>query len=143
MSTPEKNEGAKQKKKEASPKKIKVSPKLAIVQDVIHLMGEADISELSFEQAGVKIHLRRGPGMPFQTASAPVMMSSAPVAAAPAASSASAAPAVSAPAAPVGNTVTQNSPMVGTFYRSPSPDAKVFIEEGDKIEVGQVYCIIE
>jgi acetyl-CoA carboxylase biotin carboxyl carrier protein len=33
--------------------------------------------------------------------------------------------------------------MVGTFYRSPSPDAKVFIEEGDKIAVGQVYCIVE
>lgn len=141
MSTPEKNEGTKQKKKEVSPKKVKVSPKLAIVQDVIHLMSEADISELSFEQAGVKIHLRRGPGMPFQPMAAPVMMASAPMSAAPSTSSAPAAPV--APAAPAGNTVTQNSPMVGTFYRSPSPDAKVFIEEGDKIEVGQVYCIIE
>ena len=33
--------------------------------------------------------------------------------------------------------------MVGTFYRSPSPDSKPFIEEGDKVAVGQVYCIIE
>ena len=141
MSTPEKNEGAKQKKKEAPPKKIKVSPKLAIVQDVIHLMGEADISELSFEQAGVKIHLRRGPGMPFQTMAAPAMMA-APMMATSSAAPATAASAVApAPSAEKGN--TQNSPMVGTFYRASSPESKPFIEEGDKVEVGQVYCIIE
>ncbi len=39
--------------------------------------------------------------------------------------------------------LTLNSPMVGTFYRASSPDSKPFIEEGDKIAVGQVYCIIE
>ncbi len=126
-----------------SSKKIKVNPKLAIVQDVINLMDQADISEISFEQAGVKIHLRRGQGMPFQTAAAPVVMA-APVMAAPAVVSASSASAPSAPApASAAGGATQNSPMVGTFYRSSSPDAKAFVEEGDKIEVGQVYCIIE
>ena len=52
-----------------------------------------------------------------------------------------------APAAPLAvvadSTLTITAPMVGTFYRSPAPDAKVFIEEGGKLEVGQVYCIIE
>lgn len=122
-------------------KKVKVNPKLAIVQDVIHLMDASDINEISFEQGGVKIHLRRGPGMPFQTMAAPTMMAAPVMAAsvaAPATAGASAAP---APSAEKGN--TQNSPMVGTFYRASSPESKPFIEEGDKVEVGQVYCIIE
>jgi acetyl-CoA carboxylase biotin carboxyl carrier protein len=122
-------------------KKVKVNPKLAIVQDVIHLMDASDISEISFEQGGVKIHLRRGPGMPFQAGmvAAPAMMA-APVMAASAAAPAAAASGP-APSAEKGN--TQNSPMVGTFYRASSPESKAFIEEGDKVEVGQVYCIIE
>jgi len=146
MSTTEKNEGSKpSKKKEGAmtSKKVKVNPKLAIVQDVIHLMDASDISEISFEQGGVKIHLRRGPGMPFQTGmvAAPAMMAAPVMAAsvaAPATAGASAAP---APSAEKGS--TQNSPMVGTFYRASSPESKAFIEEGDKVEVGQVYCIIE
>ncbi len=142
--SPEKAEGSKPEKKKKggdAPKKIKVSPKLALVQDVIRLMEDADISELSFEQSGVKIHLRKGVGMPFQTAMAPMVMPSmpvaAPMAAAPAAGAGAPAP------AKADNGVTLNSPMVGTFYRAPSPDAKPFIEEGDKVAVGQVYCIIE
>ncbi len=148
--TPEKNEGPKpekEKKKkngDAPARKLKVSPKLALVQDVILLMNDADISELAFEQSGVKIHLRRGPGMPFATTVAPVV-SSVPVVASPSSPAATptAAPSAGAPASPAENTVTLNSPMVGTFYRAPSPDAKLFVEEGDKITVGQVYCIIE
>jgi acetyl-CoA carboxylase biotin carboxyl carrier protein len=147
MSAP-KNEGAKTKKKDGTmaSKKVKVNPKLAIVQDVISLMDQADISELSFEQAGLKVHVRRGPGMPFSAA--PVVTTAAPMVAAPVTTAAPAASASSAsaaaPAAPAAEKgVTQNSPMVGTFYRASSPDAKSFIEEGDKIEVGQVYCIVE
>src|SRR5260221_5300585 len=135
MSTnPEKIEGPKpEKKKKAlvgAVKKAKINPKLVIVQDVIHLMNEADISELSFEQGGVKIHLRRGPGMSFQPAMAPVMTQAVPAATLPAASAAP-----SAPAAKGDNGVTLNSPMVGTFYRAPSPDAKGFIEGVDKVAV--------
>ena len=145
MSTnPEKAEGSKpEKKKKAngSPKRTKVNPKLAIVQDVIALMNEAQISELSFEQAGVKIHLRKGAGMPFETSMTGPM--TAPVTMAMASAPTSSSQAAAAPAVKADNTVTLNSPMVGTFYRSPSPDAKPFIEEGDKIAVGQVYCIIE
>jgi len=143
VSTTEKNESSKpSKKKEGAmtSKKVKVNPKLAIVQDVIHLMDASDISEISFEQAGVKIHLRRGPGMPFQAGmAAPAMM------AAPVMTTSAAAPAVaaSAPAPAVEKGTPQNSPMVGTFYRASSPESKAFIEEGDKVEVGQVYCIIE
>ena len=45
--------------------------------------------------------------------------------------------------APAGNTVTIKSPMIGTFYRSPSPDKPSFINVGDDIEPGKVVCIIE
>lgn len=147
MSESKKNESSKpspKKEGNMTSKKVKVSSKLALVQDVIQLMDASDISEISFEQAGVKIHLRRGPGVPFQMASAPVMSApvmSAPVMSAPAAPAATASSAPAAAPAAAGS--TQNSPMVGTFYRASSPDAKPFIEEGDKIEVGQVYCIIE
>src|SRR3984957_14635774 len=123
MTASEKNESSKQNKKKEgtmTSKKVKVSAKLAIVQDVIHLMDASDISEISFEQGGVKIHLRRGPGMPFQTgmAATPSMMAAPAVAASAAApSTAASAP---APSAEKGN--TQNSPMVGTFYRASSPE---------------------
>ena len=140
MTNPEKNE--KKKKSPALPK-VKVSPKLALVQDALKLMEESQVSELKFEQGDTKIHLRKGAGAPFESfvqAPSPMGVSMpAPVSAA----SASAA----APAAPLAvvadSTLTITAPMVGTFYRSPAPDAKVFIEEGGKLEVGQVYCIIE
>jgi acetyl-CoA carboxylase biotin carboxyl carrier protein len=146
MTASEKNESSKQSKKKEgnmTSKKVKVSPKLALVQDVIQLMDSSDISEISFEQAGVKIHLRRGPGAAFQPAPS---YAPAPIVAAPIAAPAAAAPAATSSAAPAASAekgLTQNSPMVGTFYRASSPDAKVFVEEGDKVEVGQVYCIIE
>src|SRR5579859_3194725 len=86
----EKTEGPKPEKAEkkkrtpaGSPKKTKVNPKLTIVQDVIQLMNEAQISELSFEQGGVKIHLRRGPGPSFEnvmpTMAVPMAMAPAPM----------------------------------------------------------------
>lgn len=146
---PEKNEApkpeTKKKAENGTSKKLKVSPKLSLVQDVILLMNDADLSELSFEQGSVKIHLRRGPGMSFPTAVVPIA-SSAPLVANPAAPAAvdpAGAPASAAPPAKTDNTVSLNSPMVGTFYRSSTPETKSFIEEGDKIAVGQVYCIIE
>ena len=154
MSTsPEKSEAPKPEKKKKTAKetagkepivkRLKVSPKLDLVQDVIQLMSEADISELSFEQGSVKIHIRRGPGTSFGAPVAAVMPAVAvPAAVAPVAAAPSAAPAAAAPAKDE-KTVNLNSPMVGTFYRSPAPDAKAFIEEGDKVSVGQVYCIIE
>ena len=138
MSTnPEKPE--KKKRAQTASVKIKVNPKLVLVQDAIRLMDEAQITEMSFEQGEVKIHLRRGAGPAFEGfAPAPAVRVSAPAVAA------SAAPAA-VPAAPVeaDNTVTVNAPMVGTFYRASNPESKPFIEEGGKIEVGQVYCIVE
>lgn len=127
-------------KKAAVPRRLKVDPKLSMLQDVIALMNEAEINEVLFEQNGVKIHLRKGAGPSMEGASAPLVV------AAPAATSAAPAAAPAAPvAAPAADekTLKVNAPMVGTFYRAPAPDAKPFIQEGARIEVGQVYCIIE
>jgi acetyl-CoA carboxylase biotin carboxyl carrier protein len=138
MTNPEKNE--KKKKSPALPK-VKVSPKLALVQDALKLMEESQVSELKFEQGDTKIHLRKGAGAPFESftqAPSPMGVSM------PAPAVSASAPAPPAPSAVAADTtLTITAPMVGTFYRSPAPDAKVFIEEGAKLEVGQVYCIIE
>jgi len=138
--TPDKNE--KKKAASAAPK-VKVNPKLAIVQDVIRLMDDAGVSEISFEQKGIKVHVRKGPAVSYNPVMAPMAAPMAPAMSSPAASAATATPAAAPAAAPAESGNTLKSPMVGTFYRAASPDAKPFIEEGSKIEVGQVYCIIE
>jgi acetyl-CoA carboxylase biotin carboxyl carrier protein len=142
MTNPEKID---KKKKNTVLPKVKVSPKLALVQDALKLMEESRVSELKFEQGDTKIHLRKGSGAPFESyAPAPSAMSvSMPAPSAASAPASSAAPAGAPLPVAADTTHTITAPMVGTFYRSPSPDAKVFIEEGAKIEVGQVYCIIE
>jgi len=112
----------------------KISAKLSILQDIVFLMDEGGLSELHYEKGDVKIHMKRGAVPVFEMPSASV------------AQAVPAAPPQAVPAAPAaggddGNTV--KSPMVGTFYRAPAPDAKPFIQEGGKIEKGQVFCIIE
>jgi len=91
--------------------------------------GSDDVGELTVEDAGVRITVRR------QGDAAPV--AAAPAAAAPAgASNGEPEPAVS-------QTIKIESPMVGTFYRSPGPSDGPFVDEGDRIEVGQTLCILE
>lgn len=142
----EKAQGAKGKgkvKKPIAPPRLKVSPKLAVLQDVIALMGEAQINEVLFEQAGVKIHLRKGMSPGMEGAMVPTMMPTAPLmAVAPQSAAPVATPSAAAPAAN-DKTLKVTAPMVGTFYRAPAPDAKPFIQEGARVEVGQVFCIIE
>ena len=98
------------------------------IRGLVDLLEETGLGELEVEEGGIRISLRQ---------QAPVQQ----VFAAPVAAAASAAPADTAPAAPSGQQIT--SPMVGTFYRSPGPGEAAFIEEGAKVEVGQVLCILE
>ncbi len=122
------------------------------IQELIKTINKSNISELSIEEGDFKITIRQEATaqaqfipvqqMPVQVA----MPQPAPQAALPAASAP--APAAEKPAAPAaapaaGNTVTIKSPMIGTFYRSPSPDKPVFVNVGDEIKAGQVLCIIE
>jgi len=106
------------------------------LKKLIDLVEESGISELELTEDGEKVRISRN-----FTASAPMQhYAPAQYAAAPqAAPAAAAAPA--APAEEEGHAV--KSPMVGTFYRSPSPDAKPFVEVGDTVAVGDTLCIIE
>ena len=112
------------------------------IKKLIELVEESDISEIEIKEGEESVRINRGGGA-VQVA-APMMMP-APAAASPiAAPSPSPLPVDSgaAPSAEVpGNAFT--SPMVGTFYRSPSPDAKAFVDVGDSVTAGSTLCIIE
>ncbi len=117
------------------------------LKKLIDMMRKAELREVNVEQEGLKINLKREgepDSAPRPLAVAPVVATVAPQAHAPApvpSSVVAAAPVASVPVATDGNTV--HSPMVGTFYSTPSPDAAAFVKEGQKIEVGQTVCIIE
>ncbi|MDG2778909.1 acetyl-CoA carboxylase biotin carboxyl carrier protein [Vibrio parahaemolyticus] len=106
------------------------------IKKLIELVEESGIAELEISEGEESVRIsRHGTAAP-----APVHYAAAPVAApAPVAE----APAAEAPAAavPAGHQVL--SPMVGTFYRSPSPDAKSFVEVGQKVNAGDTLCIVE
>jgi acetyl-CoA carboxylase biotin carboxyl carrier protein len=108
------------------------------VKKLIELLEESGIAEIEIHEGEESVRISRS----SQIAPA-MMMQAAPVAAAPAAPApAAAAPAESSePALPSGHQVT--SPIVGTFYRSPSPNAKVFVEVGQNVNSGDTLCIIE
>ncbi|RME73137.1 MAG: acetyl-CoA carboxylase biotin carboxyl carrier protein [Planctomycetota bacterium] len=100
-------------------------------------MAQHDLSEVSIEQRGCKVRVRRG----ARLAMPPAIAASPAVAAAPAT-----APATSSPggtAAVDEGLVEVSSPMVGTFYRAPSPESDPFVEVGDRVEPDTVLCIIE
>lgn len=111
-------------------------------------MKRSELTEFAVEEEGFKLKIRREPnGLPVVSANrgsiAPFPMGGdlPVVAAAPAAP---AAPAATAPASAEETGITYiKSPMVGTFYRSPSPESKPFAESGTKVVENSVVCIIE
>ncbi|UUM30439.1 acetyl-CoA carboxylase biotin carboxyl carrier protein [Vibrio japonicus] len=112
------------------------------IKKLIELVEESGIAELEISEGEESVRIsRNGP----VAAPAPVQYAAAPVAPAPVAAVApAAAPApaeAAAPAVPAGHQVL--SPMVGTFYRSPSPDAKAFVEVGQSVKAGETLCIVE
>ncbi len=107
------------------------------VKKLIELLEESGIAEIEIHEGEESVRISRSSQIqPTMMAAAPV-----PVAAAPAVAPAAAAVAESAPAAPSGHQVT--SPIVGSFYRSSSPNAKPFVEVGSSVNVGDTLCIIE
>lgn len=106
------------------------------IKKLIELVEESGIAELEISEGEESVRINRysnqaAPAAPVQYAAAP----------------APAAPAASEPAAPAAAPVETGhkvlSPMVGTFYRSPSPEAKSFIEIGQSVQEGQTLCIVE
>ncbi|MBN9381478.1 MAG: acetyl-CoA carboxylase biotin carboxyl carrier protein [Chitinophagaceae bacterium] len=120
------------------------------IQELIKMINKSNIGEVSIEEKGFKLTIKQKEEPVQQVIAAPIQAqpiatvaaSPAPVAQQPVAASAPEKPAKAAEA-PAGNTVTIKSPMIGTFYRSPSPDKPSFINVGDEIEPGKVVCIIE
>lgn len=107
------------------------------IKAIAEIVAANDLAELKLEREGFSLEIKRGGAV----IAAPVvsMAAPAPVAAAPAAPAAAAAPAVES--APKG--VTIDSPLVGTLYRAPSPDAAPFVKVGDKVTPDTVVCIVE
>jgi acetyl-CoA carboxylase biotin carboxyl carrier protein len=108
------------------------------LKKLIDLVQESGISELEVTEGEEKVRIAK------QLSAAPIahqIYAPAPVAAAPAAAPAAVPAAAAAPAQPAGHEV--KSPMVGTFYRASSPEAKAFVEVGDSVKEGQTLCIIE
>ena len=112
------------------------------IKKLIELVEESGISELEISEGEESVRISRAataasfPVMQ-QAYAAPVQQPALSAAVAPAA--AEAAPAA---AAEISGHIVR-SPMVGTFYRTPSPDAKAFIEVGQKVNVGDTLCIVE
>ena len=104
-----------------------------ILTELIELMNQNDLVELEIEEEGTRIRLRKAEARP----QAPVMMS------APAGQPGPQPTAEHAALAPRENVVTIKSPMVGTFYRAPSPDSDAFVEANDTVTDDTVICIIE
>lgn len=119
------------------------------IQNLIRFVAKSGASEVKLEMDDVKITIKTGseddkvgttilqqmPSMPMQAApAAPVAAPAAPVASTPA-----------APAAEEDDSkyITVKSPIIGTFYRKPSPDKPTFVEVGKKIGEGDVLCVIE
>lgn len=113
------------------------------IKTLIELVEHSGIAELEVKEGEASVRISRN-GPTVAAAPAPVQMVQAPtpaaVAPAPAASSA---PAAAAPAAPAETRHVLKAPMVGTFYRTPSPGAKAFVEVGQTVKAGQTVCIIE
>lgn len=115
------------------------------IQELIKFVSKSGVNEVAIEQENFKITIKTNQSPVYVSAAIP-----APVAPVQAVATAPAAPAPATPAAstpaPAEDTskyITIKSPMIGTFYRSSSPDKPPFVNIGDEIGVGKVVCIIE
>lgn len=123
------------------------------IQELIKLVNESNIGEVTIEQKDFKITVKqKEAAMPALAAPMPQMPMFAPMlqqamqqgqAALPSAPAATASSEIAAAAPAAANTVTIKSPMIGTFYRRPTPDKPNFLEVGDEVAPGKVVCIIE
>ena len=108
------------------------------IKKLIELLEESNIGEIEIKEGEEAVRISRaGFGAAAQQYAAPAPA----MAPQPAPQPAAAAEVAAQPEAPAGHQV--KSPMVGTFYRSPSPGAAAFVEVGQKVNVGDVLCIVE
>jgi acetyl-CoA carboxylase biotin carboxyl carrier protein len=110
------------------------------VKRLVRLVEESDIDSLEVERLTTRVRIRKSPTV----GGAPMVSHSVP---APAPAPAVGAPSPESPPAdappPADGLVDVLSPMVGTFYRAPSPESPSFVSVGDSVEAGQTLCILE
>ena len=119
---------------------------LDFLRGLIEAVDESGIDSLEIARGGTRIRINKTPPPAPVSAAAHAAPAAAPAPpAAPAPAAAPAAPAEGAPAAsaPAGNLVDVKSPMVGTFYRAPAPEAPSYVEVGSRVNRGQTLCILE
>ncbi|MEI7658729.1 MAG: acetyl-CoA carboxylase biotin carboxyl carrier protein [Phycisphaerae bacterium] len=112
---------------------------IAKLKELVSLMAENDLTEVELKGDKESVTIKRGVGGVPMVQYAPAPVAAAPAPAAAAAPAASAAPAV----ATVAPGIHIESPMVGTFYASPNPDAGPFVKVGQQVSPDTVVCIIE
>ena len=113
------------------------------IKAIIDLMKKNSISEFELERQEFKIKLKRG-GLPAGGEEMPGQSYMSPTTVLPAMTNVTAAPVPSAPAIAAPSTdIDIRSPMIGTFYRSPSPEAGSYVEVGTEVNPDTVVCIIE
>jgi acetyl-CoA carboxylase biotin carboxyl carrier protein len=122
------------------------------IKELIELVSARDLAGLEVERSGFRLRVEGKGSAPAAVAAAPAA-TAAPSPSAPAASEAAAVPAAPAASAPEPSggaeeghppgTHVVRSPIVGTFYRSPAPDADPYVEVGARVKKGQVLCIVE
>ncbi len=114
------------------------------IKELIKLVAESGVSEVEVERGDFKVSIKKAEEKTtiIQQAAAPVThtIEAAPIATAPA--NTIHMPAVTS-APTVSNFITIKSPMIGTYYKTPSPDKPAFVNVGDVIKVGDVLCIVE
>lgn len=112
------------------------------LKELIELMEKHDLTDVHLRHGAEQWRLRRGPQVVAAAPSAPAAYAAPAAAPAPAAPAASA-PEAAAPAAPASNLLEIKSPIVGTFYSSPTPEDPVFVTAGSKVTPDTVVCIVE
>ena len=119
------------------------------LKTLIKMVTETDITEFEMENTEEKISIRRGKTQEIVHVTAPAQMAAPAMAAAPVMQTPAAPAPAAAPAAPAAGPALGerqeiiNSPIVGTFYRAPSPESAAYVEVGSVVEKGQVFCIVE
>ncbi len=110
------------------------------IENIIKILKQNEVTEFELEQEGTRVKLSRTAGGTYVSTEARYEV-------VPAVHVASAAPVASAngsaPQEDLGRYVKVESPIVGTFYRKPSPDADLFVKEGDTVSKGDTLCIVE
>ena len=112
------------------------------VKKLIELLEASSVDEIEIKEGEESVRISRNTAATVMAA-APAMMPAPAMPQAPAPAAAAAPASAPEPAAASGAENALRSPMVGTFYRSPSPDAAAFVEVGQSVRAGDVLCIVE